>query len=216
MTPRRCAAPPWYAVRRLDEAREHGLHQRRVERVRDGQRLDAHAVRQACRGRRTHGGFVDPRPRCRRAPLIPATASTPPIAVIRARTALSGAKTEAMAPPAGRLCIRAPAACDQCGSIVECQHAGAAGGGNSPTEWPSTSAGVHAPRCATRDQRVLEREQRRLGVGRAIEQRRTPSSPTISRQSGRSSSGSMTAAQRCKRRGTPAASRSGSRPMPRY
>ena len=198
---------------------EDRIHQRRVERVRDVQRLSASTPSASKRSRapiqlaarrtmttllRTVDGG-DRNARGSRASAPEATASAPNTASHRAAR--------------GSDCISRPrlgdrAAAPSSSVSTPAMHAAT----YSPTLWPEDDVGLDAPRLPELGERVLEREQRRLrvaGLGRARPARRS-----AGEQQRRAAAGSrcgIDAGRRTgrARRGTPAASRRARGPCPR-
>ena len=182
-------------ARRLGaEGRQGGLHHRRVEGVRHRQRPDPNAVTLELRAdradrrhrprehhltRRVHGGDRHVRAVRRQ---------------VRRHLRLGqphrghGARRQRLHQP--------PAQRDEAGGVVQREDAGDAGRRVLADAVTDHGRRLDAPRAPQRGERVLDREQRRLGVAGSVEiprarRRRRRGSPA----SGRSSSGSSAAAQ---------------------
>ena len=91
----------------------------------------------------------------------------------------AGSRTDSMLPP-GSACMRAPRSATRPSASASDITPASAAQTNSPTLWPISAVGVDAPAHPQPRERVLEREDRRLGLARrhqrlAGRRRRRPS-----------------------------------------
>ena len=160
---------------RRPELVEHLGHQRRVEGVRDGQRVDPHARARAARRRASSSASAAPETTHWSGALTAASARPGRLGEQRARPRSPRRATAAIPPAVRTDCISRARAATSVTASGSANSPATAAAATSPMLWPDQHARPDAPRHPQLGQRVLEGEQGRLGVVGLVDQARRPS-----------------------------------------